>query len=79
MEEALERAQGEVATRLSGRQRRGVQSTIVEMDGGPPHPDDVRITLVVGRLGGAMRAWPPGAKRVELALPDTVVQTAAQN
>ena len=71
VEEALERARGEVAARLSGRQLRGDQSTIVAPDGGAPHPEDARVTLEVGRLGGALRPWPRVAARVELPLLDS--------
>ena len=72
VEEALERARGQVAARLSGHQRRGMNSTIVETRDGPPHPDDTRVALDVARLGGAMRPWPPGAVSVEIPLLDAV-------
>ena len=70
VEEALEKARGQVAARLSGRQRRGTNSTIVETLDGPPHPDDPIIGLEVARLGEALRPWPAGASSIELPLQD---------
>jgi hypothetical protein len=70
VEEALEKARGQVAARLSGRQRSGTNSTIVETLDGPPHPDDLSIELEVARLGEALRPWPVGASSIELPLQD---------
>ena len=70
VDEALERARGEVAARLSGFQSRGEGSTIVKTPAGPPHPEDMRITLEVSRMGGAMRTWTRSTTTVELPLLD---------
>jgi hypothetical protein len=57
--EALEIARRQVAARLAGRQQRSEGgTTIVEPLDPPPHPDDPRVSLAVGRLGGAMVPWP---------------------
>ena len=70
VQEALEKARGQVASRLVGCQRRGTDATIVETRDGPPHPDDARIGLEVARLGEALRAWPAGISSIELPLED---------
>jgi len=68
VDEALEKARGQVSARLLGRQRRGTGATIVETPDGPPHPDNPHIDLEVARLGNALRFWPAGACRIELPL-----------
>ena len=70
VEEALEKARGQVVARLLGEQRRGTDSTIVETPGGPPHPDDPLIGLEVARIGEALRPWPAGLSSIELPLQD---------
>ena len=58
-QEVLEVARRQVAARLCGRQRRGEgRTTIVEALDRPPHPNDPRVSLIVGRLGGTMVPWP---------------------
>ena len=67
---ALECAHRQVAARLCARQRHDeTGATIVEALERAPHPEDPRISLTVGRLGGTLVPWPPDSK--SLALPDT--------
>lgn len=69
-QETLELARRHVASRLCGRQRHDeTGTTIVEALKRAPHPDDPRIVLVVGRLGGNMVPWP--RETMSLRLPDT--------
>lgn len=68
--EALEAARCQVAARLCARQRQDTNgTTIIEALKQPPHPEDPRISLIVGRLGGAMVQWARDA--VNVALPKT--------
>ena len=68
--EALEFARRQVAARLCARQRLDqTGTTIVEAIEPPPHPEDSRISLLVGRLGGAMVLWPRDRKI--LTLPES--------
>ena len=71
-EDDLEDARAQVAVRLSGRQLRAEGCSVVETPGGPPHADDARTALEVGRLGRALVAWPRGATQVEVPLLDAV-------
>ncbi|MDD9985477.1 MAG: hypothetical protein OXQ31_04310 [Spirochaetaceae bacterium] len=67
---ALEVARRQVATRLCGHQRRGEgEVTIVQALDRPPHPNDPRISLIVGRIGGNMVPWPRDT--ISLAFPET--------
>ena len=68
--EALETARRQVAARLCARQRHDAKrTTIIEALERPPHPEDPRISLIVGRLGGTMVVWARDAFNV--ALPET--------
>ena len=68
--EALEAARCQVAARLCARQRHDAKgTTIIEALERPPHPEDPRISLIVGRLGGAMVRWARDA--INVALPET--------
>ena len=63
----LEIARCQVAARLSGHQRRSKSGiTTVEVFDQPPHPDDPRVSLAVGRLGETLLLWPRDAMRVTL-------------
>ena len=67
--EALEAARCQVAARLCARQRHDAKgTTIIEALERPPHPEDPRISLIVGRLGGAMVPWARDA--INVALPE---------
>ena len=67
--EALEAARCQVAARLCARQRHDAKgTTIIEALERPPHPEDPRISLFVGRLGGAMVPWARDA--ISVALPE---------
>ena len=68
--EALEATRRQVAARLCARQRHDEKkTTIIEALERPPHPDNPRISLVVGRLGGTMVRW--ARKAIKVALPET--------
>ena len=68
--EALEVARRQVAARLCARQRHDAKgTTIVEALEQPPHPEDPRISLSVGQLGGAMVQWVRDT--INVALPKT--------
>ena len=68
--EALEAARRQVAARLCVRQRHDEnETTIIEALERSPHPEDPRISLLVGRLGGNMVRWARDA--INVALPKT--------
>lgn len=70
-QEALEIARRQVAARLGGHQRPSSDgTTVVEMQGRAPHPDDPRISLMVARLGGSFVSWPRNTAR--MTLPEAV-------
>ena len=67
--EALEVARCQVAARLCARQGHDAKgTTIIEALERSPHPEDPRILLFVGRLGGAMVPWARDA--ISVALPE---------
>ena len=67
--EPLEAARRQVSARLCARQRHYAQGiTTVEALERPPHPEDSRISLFVGRLGGNMVPWARNA--INVALPE---------
>lgn len=68
--EALETARRQVAARLCARQRHDPKgATIIEALERPPHPENPRISLIVGQLGGNMVRWARDA--IAVALPKT--------
>ena len=68
--EALEAARCQVAARLCARQRHDEkENTTIEALELPPHPEDSRISLIVGRLGGTMVRW--ARDTIHVALPQS--------
>lgn len=70
-QDALESAHRQVAARLYARQRHDeTGATIIEALEQTPHPEDPRISLTVGRLGGALIPWPRDSKSLPLPHSD---------
>ena len=75
--EALETARRQVAARLCAHQRHDAKgTTIIEALERPPHPEDPRISLIVGRLGGNMVRWARDA--INVALPEADASADAE-